>query len=58
MDLLFLFLTCGATAAMSVVVLCPRPRRAYDGLFGMGVPTDFRTVDNGPEPDGHCVYDR
>jgi len=58
MDVLFLFVLCGATAAVSVVVYAPRPRRAYDGLPGMGVSADFRAPNNGTEPDGHCVYDR
>ena len=30
MDVLILFLVCGATAAVSVVVYAPRPRRACD----------------------------
>ena len=58
MDLLLMFLVCGATAAISVIVLCPQSRRAYDGLPGMGVSADFRAANNGTEPDGHCLYDR
>ena len=58
MDVLMLFLVCGATAAVSVVVYAPRPRRVCDGLLRMGVPADFRAPNNGAEPDGHCVYDR
>ena len=58
MDLLLLFLVCGATAAISVIVLCPKPRRACDGLPGLDVSDNFRTADHGSEPDGHCVYDR
>ena len=30
MDIVFLFVVCGATAAVSVVVYAPRPRRVCD----------------------------
>lgn len=58
MDLLLLFLVCGATAAISVIVLCPQPRRERDGFLRVGLSGNIRTVDNGSEPDGHCVLDR
>ena len=50
MDVLMLFLVCGATAAVSVVVYTPRPRRACDGLFGVDVSADFRAANNGARP--------
>ena len=48
MDVLILFLVCGATAAVSVVVYAPRPRRACDVrmVFGSSVPT----ADHGARP--------
>lgn len=50
MDVLFLFVLCGATAAVSVVVYAPRPRRVCDGLYGVDVSTDFRTANNRARP--------
>ena len=50
MDVLFLFVLCGATAAVSVVVYAPRPRRACDGLYGVDVSTDFQTANNRARP--------
>jgi hypothetical protein len=50
MDVLFLFVVCGATAAVSVVVYAPRPRRVCDGLYGTDVPADFRAANYGAGP--------
>jgi hypothetical protein len=48
MDVLFLFVLCGATAAVSVVVYTPRPRRVCDVrmVFGSSIPT----ADHGAGP--------
>ena len=48
MDVLFLFVLCGATAAVSVVVYAPRPRRVCDVrvVFGRG----FSAPDHGAGP--------
>ena len=42
MDVLFLFVLCGATAAVSVVVYAPRPRRVCDVrmVFGPDISAD------------------
>lgn len=50
MDVLVMFLLCGATAAVSVVLYAPRPRRVYDGIYGTDVPDRFRTADYGAGP--------
>ena len=52
MDVLFLFVVCGATAAVSVVVYAPRPRRVCDVrmVFGRG----FSTSDHGAGPLDDC----
>jgi hypothetical protein len=50
MDVLFLFVLCGATAAVSVVVYAPRPRRVCDGIYGADVPTGFRASNYGAGP--------
>ena len=54
MDVLFLFVVCGATAAVSVVLYAPRPRRACDGIYGADVPTGFRASDNGAGSVDDC----
>ncbi len=44
MDIVFLFVVCGATAAVSVVLYAPRPRRVCDVrmVFRLGVSaSDF-----------------
>lgn len=50
MDVLLLFVVCGATAAVSVVVYAPRPRRVCDGIYGTDVPTGFRASNYGAGP--------
>lgn len=54
MDVLFLFVLCGATAAVSVVVYAPRPRRVCDGLYGNGLPDNFRAYDHGAGSVDDC----
>ena len=48
MDVLFLFVLCGATAAVSVVVYAPRPMRVCDVRMVFG--SSFSTDDNGAGP--------
>ena len=50
MDVLMLFVLCGATAAVSVVVYAPRPRRVCDGVSGMVFGPDISADHNGAGP--------
>ena len=52
MDVLILFVLCGATAAVSVVVYAPRPRRACD--VRMVFRPDFYASDHGTRSVDDC----
>jgi hypothetical protein len=52
MDVLLLFVVCGATAAVSVVVYAPRPRRVYDVRMVFG--SSFSADDNRPRSVDDC----
>ena len=57
MDVLLLFVVCGATAAVSVVVYAPRPRRVCSGNLRMVFGSSFSTADHGTRSVDDCNCD-